>query len=157
VSKDKSLDNLSNRLDRLEAKKSVDNDDANNDVPYATAEELKQMTPEESFEAWFNWHVKEIMPYYKAEVMRLHNITSDEEYDRRTLEGDQSIYLPQPNNKFEPTWYEERVAYVLGLDYKGIEDKMNRGEIERKIAQGLAYLDPITGKPWYDEDPNAVF
>lgn len=34
---------------------------------------------------------------------------------------------------------------------------MNRGEIERKIAQGLAYIDPKTGKPWYDEDPNAVF
>lgn len=89
--------------------------------------------------------------------MKVHNIISDEEYNRRTLEGDQSIYLPQPNNKFEPTWYEERVAHVLGLDYKGIEDKMNRGEIERKIAQGLAYIDPKTGKPWYDEDPNAVF
>ena len=73
----------------------------------------------------------------------MHNITSDEAYNRRTLEGDQSIYLPQPNNN-EPT-------------YKGIEDKMNRGEIERKIAQGLAYINPKTGKAWYDEDPNAVF
>lgn len=60
----------------------------------------------ERYEAWFNWHVKEIMPYYTTEVMRLHNI-SDEDYDRRTLEGDQSIYLPQPNNKFEPTNYEQ--------------------------------------------------
>ena len=49
------------------------------------------------------------MPYYKAEVMRLHSITSDE-YDSRTLEGDRSIYLPQPNPMFEPTRYDERVA-----------------------------------------------
>jgi hypothetical protein len=147
----KSIDNLSNRLDRL------DNDDANNDdddVPYATAQELKQMTSEESYEARFNWHVKEIIPYYKAEVMKVHNITSDEEYNRRVLAGDQSIYLPQPNNKFEPTYYETRIAQVLGLDYKGIEDKMNRGEIERRIAP---YRDPKTGKLWYDEDPHAVF
>ena len=38
------------------------------------------------------------MPYYKAEV-NLHSITSDE-YDSRTLEGDQSIYVPQPNPMF---------------------------------------------------------
>jgi hypothetical protein len=36
----------------------------------------------ERYIAWFNWYVREIMPYYKAEVMRLHNIT---------LEGDRSI------------------------------------------------------------------
>ena len=41
-------------------------------------------------------------------------------------------------------------------DYKGIEDKMNRGEIERKIAQGLAYIDPKTGKPWYDEPERSI-
>ena len=52
-------------------------------------------------------------------------------YDRRTLEGDQSIYLPQPNNKFEPTNYEQRVANVLNLDYQGIEDKIIRAETER--------------------------
>jgi hypothetical protein len=54
--------------------------------------------------------------------MRSHNISSDE-YDRRTLEGDQSIYLPQPNRRFEPTWYDERVAHVLRLDYEGLQDK----------------------------------
>jgi hypothetical protein len=82
--------------------------------------------------------VKEIMPYYKEEVMRLHNIESDEENNQRILEGDQSIYLPQQNNRFEPTSYELRVAHVLGLDYQGIEDKITRGEIERKIARGLS-------------------
>ena len=49
----------------------------------------------ESFESRFNRFVREVMPYYKAEVMRIHNIKSDEEYKRRVLEGDNSIYLPQ--------------------------------------------------------------
>jgi hypothetical protein len=44
-----------------------------------------------------NKFIREVMPYYKAEVMRLHHITSDEEYNRRVIEGDMSIYLPQPN------------------------------------------------------------
>ena len=104
------------------------------------------MTDKERFEAWFTWRVKEIMPYYKAEVMRFHNITSDE-YDSRTLEGDMSIYLPQPNPKFEPSWYDERVAHVLNLSYLELQDKFNRGELEHKIAQGLAYIDPKTGRP----------
>jgi hypothetical protein len=34
------------------------------------------------------------MPYYKAEVMRYHNIAIDQEYSSRVLDGDQSIYLP---------------------------------------------------------------
>ena len=125
---DKSIDNLADRLGRLEAAKEIasssDDDDVHvNDVPYATAEELEQMTPHDHYD-WFNWHVKEIMPYYKGEVMRLHNITSDEEYNRRTLEGDESIYLP-PNKKFEPTWYAQRVAYVLNLSYQELEDKFD--------------------------------
>ena len=62
----------------------------------------------ERYIAWFNWHVKEIMPYYRAEVMRLHSITSDE-YDSHILEGDRSIYLPQPNPMFEPTHYDEKI------------------------------------------------
>jgi hypothetical protein len=60
------------------------------------------------------------MPYYKEGVMSLHNLTS-EEYDRRTLEGDESIYLPQPNRKFAPTLYMHRIAAVLGLDNKTLE------------------------------------
>ena len=56
-----------------------------NGVPYATAEELEQMTPHEYYEARFNWRVKEVLPFYKLEVMSLHNITLDEEYDRRIL------------------------------------------------------------------------
>ena len=40
--------------------------------------------------------------------------TSDE-YDSRTLEGDRSIYLPQPNPMFEPTHYDERVAHASFL------------------------------------------
>ena len=104
----KSLDNLSDRLGRLEKEGTTATQKiVSRNTPYATAEELEQMTPHEYYEAWFNWSVKEIMPFYKAEVMRLHNITSDEEYNRRTLEGDESIYLPPNNNKFEPTWYDE--------------------------------------------------
>jgi hypothetical protein len=72
-SKDKSLDNLSDRLDRLEEEmgeiKPVGDNDTN-DRQYATAEELEQMSPMERYIAWFNWHVREIMPYYKAEVIR---------------------------------------------------------------------------------------
>jgi hypothetical protein len=155
----KSIDNLSDRLDRLEEEREVKSEDDDSSLPYATAQELEQMTPDERYVAWFNWHVREIMPYYKEEVMRIHNITSDEEYDRRTLEGDQSIYLPQPNSKFESTDYRERVAHVLGLDYQGLQDKINRGEIEDKIATGLMTIDPETGKDisWRDENPNAVF
>jgi predicted ATPase len=79
--RDKSIDNLSSRLHKLEQEKVISVSD---DVPYASVEELQQMTPMERYIAWFNWHVREIMPYYKEEVMRFHNI-SDEEYDRRTL------------------------------------------------------------------------
>ena len=67
------------------------------------------------------------------------------------------LQLPQPNNKFEPTGYIERVAHVLGLNYQELQDKFNRGELEHKIAQGLSYIDPKTDRPWYDEDPNRVF
>jgi hypothetical protein len=156
--KGKSIDNLSVRLDRLEEEREVESG-SDDGVAYATAQELEQMTPGERYVAWFNWHVKEIMPYYKEEVMRVHNITSDEEYDRRTLEGDQSIYLPQPNSKFESTDYRERVAHVLGLDYQGLQDKINRGEIEDKIATGLMTKEHETGKDisWRDENPNLVF
>ena len=90
MGKIKSIDNLSDRLHRLEVEREVN--PVHDDVAYATAEELQQMTPEERYEAWFNWHVREIIPYYKTEVMRLHNI-SDEEYNRRTLEGDESNTL----------------------------------------------------------------
>lgn len=83
--------------------------------------------------------------------MSVHGISSDEEYDRRTLEGDESIYLSQPNRKFEPTSWDMRVAAVLGLDYKGLHEKISRGEIKHMIATGGC------GSPWRDEDPNAVF
>ena len=96
----------------------------------------------------FKWFVKEIMPYYKKEVMSVHNLTS-EEYDKRVLEGDQSIYLSQ-SRKFEPTLYEQRIAAVLGLDYQGLQDKFKRGELKDKIATGGV-------GSWRDEDPNAVF
>ena len=136
-SKDKSLDNLSDRLDRLEEErgevKPFEDNDVN-DRPYATAEELEQMSSMERYVAWFNWHVREIMPYYKAEVMRLHSITSDE-YDSRTLEY-------------------ERVAHALGLDYQELQDKFKQGELEHKRA-GCDSTGLDNG--WRDEDPNAVF
>ena len=150
----KSIDNLSHRLDRLEEEREVKSEDDDSNLPYATAQELEQMTPHEIYVAWFNWHVREIMPYYKEEVMRLHNITSDEEYKRRVLEGDESIYLPQPNYRFEPTHHGERVAHVLGLDYQGLQDKFDQGELEDKIATGRM---DAKGNAWFDEDPNYVF
>ena len=118
---------LSGRLGRLEEE---------NGIVAVAAEEGEEeqtnpedsMTPEERHEFRFNWFVHEIMPYYKAEVMRLHNITSDEEYTRRILDGDMSIYLPQPNTKFQPTPYNERVAHALGLDYQQLQDKFEKGE-----------------------------
>ena len=82
----------------------------------------------------------------------LHNITSDEEYSRRVLEGDESIYLPQPNSKFEGTWYAERVAHVLNLSYQELEDKFDKGELEHKRG-GYAVIDPKTGRIWCDENP----
>jgi hypothetical protein len=97
----------------------------------------------------FNWTVAYILPYYKAEVMRVHNISS-EEYDRRTMLADQSIYLPQPNRKFKPTLYSERIAHILGLDYQRLQDKFKRGELENWIAGSRRGF-------WRDEDPGAVF
>ena len=78
------------------------------------------------------------MPFYhftRNEVMRHHNI-SEEEYDKRTLEGDRAIYLPQPNNKFEATDYMERVAHVLGLDYQELQDRFKSGALKHLIACG---------------------
>jgi hypothetical protein len=118
--------------------------------------EAKKAYDEKMHELRMNKFIREVMPYYKAEVMRFHNITSDEEYNRRVIEGDQSIYLPQPNNRFAPTLWFERAAHALGLDYQGLQDMISRREIKYKIATGT--LDPeADGYGWYDEDPNAVF
>lgn len=119
---------------------------------YARSKILDKMSREEEdrlHEYRFNWYVKNILPYYKQEVCRVHNISS-EEYDRRTLDADESIYLLPPNPKFESTWYSERVAHILGLDYKGFQDKVRKGELEDKIATGGFGC-------WRDENPNAVF
>jgi hypothetical protein len=119
---------------------------------YARSKILDIMSREEDdrlHECRFNWCVKNILPHYKQEVCRVHNISS-EEYDRRTLNADESIYLPQPNPKFESTWYSERVAHVLGLDHKGFQDKVRKGELEDKIATGGFGC-------WRDENPSAVF
>ena len=140
------IDNLSERLDRLEAEIFVNQLDAEDEQQQ---QELEKLTPMERYILNFNRCVKEIMPYYKAEVMQVHSISS-EEYDKRTLEGDESIYLPQPNRKFEPTSYPERVAHVLGLDYEGLQVKISQGEIKDKIATGGFGC-------WRDENPNAVF
>ena len=111
-----------------------------------TEEEFAKLTLMQQFELRFNWYVTKLMPYYKQEVMQVHNITSDEEYIRRIIEGDESIYLPQPNPHFQPTMWEYRAAQALGLDYQGLQEKIKRGEIEKRIA---------TGYPWRDEDSNA--
>jgi hypothetical protein len=167
----RSIDNLSDRLSRIEAAEAVTTENeleessfSNSDedsfeefafrfykLPgYARSKILDKMSKEEQdrlYEFLFNWECK-TMTYYKQEVMRYHNISSDE-YDRRTLEGDQSIYLPQPNRRFEPTHYDLRVAHVLGLDYRGLQQKFRQGELEHRIATGIM--------GFRDEDPNAVF
>ena len=139
---------MTDRLDRIEEEVTEEDSSSKKNTSNNTDPELEKLSPMERYILKFNWTVSKILPYYKAEIMSVHNLTA-EEYDRRTLEGDQSIYLPQPNRKFEPTSYRNRVAHVLGLDYQGIEDKFDRGELERKIASG--------GFSWRDEDPNAVF
>ena len=65
------------------------------------------------------------------------------------LDGDEPIYLPQPNREFEPTLYMQRIAAVLGLEYQSLREKISRGEIKDKIATG--------GFGWRDENRGAVF
>jgi hypothetical protein len=150
---DRSIDNLSGRLDRLEATATAaDEPDNFSDIEYwygLTEEELENMSPMEKYIIRFNWNVKHLMKFYKEEAMHCHNLTSDE-YERRTLEGDPTIYLPQPNKRFEPTSYIQRIASVLGLDCQTLQDKIARGEIKNKIATGVT-------SGFVDEDPNRVF
>jgi hypothetical protein len=83
--------------------------------PHTRREILDKMSREEEdrlHEYGFNWSVKNILPYYKQELCSVHNISS-EEYDRRTLNADESIYLQQPNPKFESTWY----PHYLMIDF----------------------------------------
>lgn len=150
---DKSVDNLSDRLDRIEEE--ITEDDSSKNTLNNTDLELEKLCPMERRILRFNWYTREIMPNYKAEVMQVHNIATDEEYIRLILEGDESIYPPQPNRKFEPTFYSQRIAHMLGLNYHGLNQKISRGEIKDKIATGL--IGAKTGSGWYDEDPNAVF
>lgn len=142
--KSTTVNNLSDRLDRLEAEIFIQESDAED-----KQQELEKLSPTERYILNFNRSVKEIMQYYKAEVMQVHGISS-EEYDKRILECDESIYLPQPNRKFESTSYAERVAHVLGLDYEGLQVKISQGEIKDMIATGGFGC-------WRDENPNAVF
>jgi hypothetical protein len=119
-------------------------------------EEANEVSTRKRSELKTNKFIREVMPYYKAEVMRVHKIADEQEYNRRVIDGDQSIYLPQPNPKFAPTLWFERAAHALGLDYQGMQDKISRGEVKHKIATGT--LDPEADSyGWYDEDPNAVF
>lgn len=147
----KSIDNLSRRLDRLEAAADEPDNFSDTEKVYRyglTEQEYESMNSEQKHELRFNWYVSHIMPYYQAEVMSVYGLTS-EEYARRTLAGDTSIYLPQPQKKFQSTLYIHRVAAVLGLDYHGLQDKIASGEIPNRIATG--------GSGFRDEDPNAVF
>ena len=149
--------NLSDRLDRLEEErgevKPVEDNDAN-ERPYATAEELEQMSSMERYIAWFNC-IKRNYALLQAEVMHaFHSIASDE-YDSRILEGDRSIYLPQPNPMFEThSLHDERVAHALRLNYQELQNKFKQGELEHKEQAVIS-----TGRDnhWRDEDPNAVF
>ena len=132
---DKSVDNLSDRLDRIEEEITEENSSKN--TSNNTDPESEKLSPMGRHILRFNWYTREIVPYYKAEVMQVHNIATDKEYTRRILEGDESMYLPQPNRKFEHTFYSQRIVYVLGLNYQGLKQKISRGEIKDKIATGL--------------------
>jgi hypothetical protein len=145
---DKSIGSLSNRLDRLGA---ADISENYSEIEYRyglTEEEYEKLSLDERAIIRFNWTVSNILPYYKQEVMLVHNLTSVQ-YDLRTMEGDESIYLPQPNRKFQPTLYMHRIAAVLGLDYRQLMDKIAKGEVKDRIA--------TAGSSWHDEDENAVF
>jgi hypothetical protein len=98
--------------------------------------EPNEVSTRKSIELKTNKFIREVMPYYRSEVMRVHKITDEQEYNRRVVEGDQSIYLPQPNNKFAPTSWAERAAHALGVGYQGLQDMISRGEVEHKIATG---------------------
>ena len=145
-SNNKSFDNLFDRLDRLEATTTDKSngmqslsESAESEFCFGlTEEQFSKLTPMEQFILRFNWQGREIRPYYKDEVLRVHNITSDK-YDRRTLEGDESIYLPQPNKRFAPTLYKYRVAGVFGLDWQTLQDKIARGEMKDRIADGYSH------------------
>ena len=155
------IGNLSERLDRLEVRDkkiskgihALSESEFQSEFLFGlTEEQFFKLSPMEQYILRFNWYVREIMPYYKEEVMSVHGLTS-EEYDRRVLEGDESIYLPQPNKKFTPTLYMHRIAAVLGLDWQTLQDMISRGEIKDRIAgRETGCLDS-----WRDEDPNAVF
>jgi hypothetical protein len=54
----------------------------------------------------------------------------------------------------EPTWYNERVAHVLGLSYQELQEKFSRGELKQKIAAGPH--NPETGG-WCDENPRLSY
>jgi hypothetical protein len=114
---DKSVDNQSDRPNRIDEE--ITEEDSSKNMSKNTDPELEKLSPMERHIFRFNWHTREIVPYCKVEVMQVHNIATDEEHTRRILEGDESIYLPQPNRKFEPTFYSQRIAHVLGLNYQG--------------------------------------
>ena len=92
---DKLVDNLSDRLDRIGEE--ITEEDSSKNTSNNTDPELEKLSPMERYILKFNWYVREIMRCYKAEVMQVHNIVTDEEYTRRIMECDESIYLPQPN------------------------------------------------------------
>jgi hypothetical protein len=83
---DKSVDNQSDKPDRIDEE--ITEEDSSMNTSNNLDPELEKLSPMERHIFRFNWYTREIVPYYKAEVMQVHNIATDEEHTRRILEGD---------------------------------------------------------------------
>ncbi len=91
---DKSVDKLSDTLDRIEEEITEEDSSSKKNTSNNTDPELEKLSLMDRYVLKFNWYVENILPYYKAEVMQVHKISEDE-YDKRTLEVDELIYIPQ--------------------------------------------------------------
>jgi hypothetical protein len=72
------IDNLSTRLNRVEETAADEPDNFSQKIEYRyglTEDEYEKLSPNEKHELRFNWYVKNIMPYYQAEVMSVHGLT----------------------------------------------------------------------------------
>ena len=85
------------------------------------------------------------MDDYKAYVMRVFNLGTDEEYKKSVLEGNKLPPELRPEG-MELTTYGDRVRHALGITWAQWGQKIDDGEL--KFWPTDDYV---------DEDPNAVF
>ena len=83
----KSIDSLSDRINRLEVSNKIKIESSRDSI-YNDGDIRAFATVED----WFNWRIQNILPSYKLEVMGFHNISEEEEYSRRVLRR-RSVHL----------------------------------------------------------------